>query len=117
MPKIITSKSKTFTGTITLKSPLTWPDYMVVRRCMDQVIGEKRVITAGEIGNDDEKTNAMIPGICACVEKWELEKFPPVVAPETFPATPRKAVAGLVVQLTAEIFRLIDEAEDTDPNA
>ncbi len=103
MPKTVTSESKFFTGTVVFKDPLTWPDYMVLRTCMDQAeeiakrtAGDETRLTAGMVGASDEMSNIMLPGICAAVQEWHLDHLPENVTPETFPASPRLMVAGLV---------------------
>ena len=59
---------------------------------------------------------ALLPGICACVEKWELEGIDNPT-PDTFPATPRKDSAELIAWLMSEIMRVyVGEEEKADPN-
>lgn len=70
-------------------------------------------------GNDDERTSCLfthtsydlLPGVCACVETWELTGLPAQITPETFPGSPRIASAQLLGWLIGEISKLYSEAE------
>ena len=62
---------------------------------------------------EDER---LLPAVLACVEKWELDKFPESVTLETFPASPRAESHGLVAWLFNEIFTVYI-GEKQIPNA
>lgn len=124
--KVIISPVKHFPGTVTIADPLNFPQWMAWRAALDNATlehdkaaesaggEEKPAMTYGEVGLDDACAMAMIPGVCAVVERWELTNFPEMVTPETFPATPRWKIAALLVWLTREIDAVA--FGDGDPN-
>jgi hypothetical protein len=58
---------------------------------------------------------SMLPGIIACVEKWELEGIGN--PPDPFPASPRADSRDLIAWLISEITRVyMGEEEKADPN-
>jgi hypothetical protein len=110
MPKVITSPSSRWPGQVSLSSPMTLP----------QALAWEKAIRAGQSLTGDvtltDLNYAMLPGVCACVEKWELEGMTNVT-PDTFPATPRKDSAELLNWLIGEITRVyVGEEEKADPN-
>jgi hypothetical protein len=57
----------------------------------------------------------MLPGIIACVEKWELEGIGN--PPDPFPASPRADSRDLIAWLISVITRVyMGEEEKADPN-
>jgi hypothetical protein len=58
---------------------------------------------------------AILPGILACVEEWELEGLGRPVTLETFPATPVRASAELVGWLVEEVVKAY-RGEEVIPN-
>lgn len=113
MSKVITSPVKRFSGTVTLSYPLTYPQYSAWRKAIDTLPDGA---TLGDTVSDDSLVLAMLPGICACVEKWELAGMGEHVSPVDFPATPRIASAKLLIWLISEINNIIAE-EDESPLA
>ena len=111
MSKLITSPVKRFPGTVTLAEPLTFPMFFAWKQALEAA---KEIITAN--GTQAEFDRAMLPGICACVEKWELENFPPMVRPETFPATKRRNSTTLIAWVIKEIGEVV-MGEEEIPNA
>lgn len=109
MSKTITSPVPKWPGTVQLADPLTFPQYMAWK---DGILKAREL---GDSVSQDDFDRAMLPGLCACVEKWELQGLGQV-SPETFPATPRKSSAKLVAWLLNEVTVLIREADDI-PNA
>jgi len=111
MPKRISSPSSRYPGEVVLADPLTLPQALA---------WEKAIRTAQT--NDDNATitdvnYAILPGVCACVEKWELEGLGELT-PDTFPASPRKASIELINWLISEITRIyVGEEAKADPNA
>ena len=119
MSKKITSPVPRFPGTVTLMYPLNMPAYSAWKACVNELPDE---FTIGDVGISDELTGLMLPGICACVEKWdivEVEGEPPrgTVTPNTFPISPRISSARLVIWLFNEISKMTreDETEENDP--
>ena len=103
MGRVVTSPVKRWAGTVTLQEPLTFPAY---------IAWSDAVRSAAEHRDDYLRyTAALLPGILACVEKWELQGF----SPDPFPATPRKSSDQLVAWLVREIRVVASEDEDEDP--
>ena len=109
MSKVITSPVRKWPGTVTLADPLTFPQFMAWRKAMTNA---KELMDEKDVSPMDE---AVLPGICACVEEWHLNGQTQYT-PETFPATPRRASNKLVAWLVDEISSLVTEAEEI-PNA
>lgn len=104
MGKVITSPVKRWAGTVTLQDPLTFPAYIAWRDA----------IRDAQAFKDDylRYSAALLPGVLACVEKWELKGF----APAPFPATPRASSDKLLAWLLREIGAVANEGgEDDDP--
>ena len=118
MGKQITSPVAAFPGSITLHDPLPWPVYRAWTAAVaeaERVKPEGADINNATVATSDDLTEAMLPGICACVEKWELNGGGQYT-PETFPASPRVAVAQLVFWLTGQINRVVT-GETEVPNS
>ena len=106
MGRVITSPVKKWAGTVTLADPLTFPAYIAWRDAIREAQAFK----------DDyvRYSAALLPGIQACVEAWNLKGFTPPPAP--FPATPRDSSDKLLGWLVREIGAIANEGgEDTDP--
>jgi hypothetical protein len=105
MSKIITSPIKRWPGTVTLSDPLTYPQRFAYEDSLEAARGLGET-TIGRIHY------ALLPGVLACVEKWELTGMPAVIATETFPSTPKKSAAELLSWLVKEVATLFEESED-----
>jgi hypothetical protein len=108
MPKVITSPVARYPGAVVLHDPLTFPQYMAW----------EDAVSAGAALTTTSYTHysaALLPGVCACVEDWQIKGLPEPVTPETFPATPRKASDALLSWLVTEITQLVTEADEPDP--
>lgn len=129
MAKIIESPSKKWAGTVTLSDPLSMPQVMAfedaIQNGIDQAIEHGNVVTVKDKdGNEREAANVMsarymlgiLPGVCACVEKWDLQGLPENMTPDKFPGSPKIASAELLAWLIREITILYNDAE-TVPNA
>lgn len=110
MPKPISSPSSRWPGSVVLADPLTLPQALA---------WEKAIRISQALSGDITMTDlnyAMLPGVCACVDKWELEGLGQLT-PDTFPATPRKASMELLGWLIGEITRVyVGEEAKADPN-
>lgn len=130
MSKSILSPVTRFPGSVTIPNPLTFPQYIAWKRTTQNLLaafekahegepepeeGDKPSLKLWEVGGVDEYTLLAIPGICEVVEKWDLAGFPPDPTPDTFPATPRVAVARLIYWLVSEIDAVAYQGDD-DPN-
>jgi len=129
MAKIIISPSKKWVGTVTLSDPLSMPQVLAfedaIQDAQEQAIERGNTVTVKDKDGNEKKTaNALsarymmgiLPGVCACVEKWELQGLPEKVTPDTFPGSPKIASAELLAWLIREITKLYEDAE-TVPNA
>ena len=104
--KIITSTVKKWPGTVTLHDPLTIPQVLTL---------ETAIVAANSLGEGATRTAAdaaILPGLLACVERFDLAGLPAQIGAETFPGTPRRSSAELIAWLTKEIMRLYAEAND-----
>jgi hypothetical protein len=103
MGKVIPSPVKKWPGTVTLADPLTFPQYIAWRDALQ----------AAQPLRDDylRYCDALVPGLLACVEKWELQGFsaPP------WPATPRDSSDKLLAWLVREIGAVANEVGEDDP--
>ena len=106
MSKVITSPIRRWPGSVTLQDPLLFPAYMKLKASLDE---------GQTLEDNSAKTSVVLPGICACVEQWELKGLGQLT-PETFPASPMRASAELFAWLLGEILSLLTEAEEV-PNA
>jgi len=119
MSKVITSAVKRFPGTVTLVYPFTYPVYTAWKNAVKQFEPGTRI---GTVSLDDDMVQIAIQGICACIEKWDIEEIKGeaprgTVTPETFPASPRISSARLISWLMSEINKVIAEEDETDPLA
>ena len=109
MSKVITSPVQRWAGTVTIADPLTLPQAAVIEDAIsgyEPTEGNVKIIS---LRVNDEK---QLPAILACVEKWELAKFPESVTLENFPASPRAASHNLVSWIFQEIIKVyFGEAE------
>ena len=110
MSKTIVSPVKKWPGSVTISDPLNISQAMAF---------EEAINGAKDSGNPNFTSAAychvLLPGIFACVEKWELDGLEGVT-PDTFPGTPKIASASLIAWLTTEISKLYREADEI-PNA
>jgi len=116
MGKTITSPVKKWPGSVTLFDPLTYPQLIQWQTAIERANEIKADITFADAALMPSVTMALLPGICACVEKWELEGLPASISPESLPATPRQSAGRLIIWLVGEIGKLADEADEI-PNA
>ena len=111
MSKRISSPSSRWPGSVTLSDPMTLPQALAWEKAIRATQG-----TTGEATLTDVNY-ALLPGICACVEKWELERLGQLT-PDNFPATPRRKSIELITWLTNEVSAVYTgEEEKADPNA
>lgn len=102
MPKTITSPVARWPGSVTLQDPLLFPAYMKFRQCLEE---------ADATEDGEAKRSMMLPGLCACVEKWDIAGLGQVTA-GTFPASPISASAQLFAWIMDEVLSLLMEAEE-----
>lgn len=105
MSKTITSQVSRFPGTVILSDPLTFPQLIAYEDGMAKVREATRNI---------ERLSLAATAVCTCIEKWNIPGLE-AVTPETFPATPIRAIDSLIAWLIKEITQLIHEADN--PNA
>ena len=109
---IITSKSKVFSGTVTIYDRLVLSQVELVENALLDIPEADKGGRVRFTSLDKPK----LPALLACVEKWELSNFPETVTLETFPLTPRKEAHNLIEQIFEEI-RLVYNGEVEIPNA
>jgi len=101
MGKQIISPVKKFSGSVILKDPLPYPDFIAWEKGFISA-DEKTDKTHGEI------ETSLWSGVLAVVEKWELKDFDP----ENIPATPRVAILDLLAWIVREVGKMINGVED-----
>ena len=100
MGKQITSPVKKFPGSVILKDPLPFPDFITY---------EKESANASEDGiTEGERELSLFAAVFAVVESWDIKDFDC----ENPPATPRTPVIKLLTWLIEEIGKMINEVED-----
>lgn len=110
MTKRVISPSSRWPGGVVLSDPLSLPQAITWEKAIQSVQSRGDEVTITEVNY------ALLPGICACVEKWELEGLGDLT-PDTFPGTPRGKSIELITWLTNEISRVyVGEEEKADPN-
>ena len=102
MSKEIKSPIKKFSGSVIIKNPLPYPDYIAWEKGLLSE-AEKEEVSQGEI------EQALWSGVSAVVEKWDLKNFDS----ENIPATPRTPVLELLAWLVTEIGKVINEIEES----
>lgn len=112
MSKTILSPVGKFSGRVVLSDPLTMPQVMAFEDGMQ----EARVMDEGKGVLTARRLHTILSAVIPCVEKWELAGLPEVVTPDTFPGTPKMAVAKLIAWIVEEITKLYNEADEI-PNA
>ena len=108
MSKIITSPVKRFPGTVTLQDPLYYPQVIAFQRAVDAA----QALPAGSY--QIEYDRAVLPGLLAAVEEWNITGVDKHPTPDTFPVSPIKAAHALHAWLMQEVGILF--AGDEIPN-
>ena len=109
MGRVVTSPVKKWAGTVTLADPLTFTAFIAWNDAMREA--HQYRTTDEKPGDYLRYSAAVLPGILACVEKWELKGF----TPDPFPATPRDSSDKLLAWLLREIGKVIKEGGEDDP--
>lgn len=127
----IQSPVKRWPGTVTIPEYLTIPQAMAFEDAINNakdLLPEVTPVIIGEDNKFPELTkeqkeyvdvklssswaNAVLPGILACVNEWNLEGLDK----DNFPATPKVSRIELLSWLMGEISKLYNEADEI-PNA
>lgn len=99
MPKILSSPSKRWPGSVTIADPLTLPQVEPIEEALEyKPEGAQVRLTVLDKNR--------LPAVLACVEKWELEGFPAAVTMETFPLSPRPESSKLIGWIWNEILKI-----------
>lgn len=101
MSKEIKSPVKKFPGSVIVKSPLPYPDYIAWEKAVSGKEDEE--VTQGE------NELSLWGGISAVVEEWNIKDFDL----ENPLATPRQPVLKLLTWLITEIGKIINEVEES----
>lgn len=120
MSKIITSPVEKFPGTVTLADPMLLEHAIAWERAtaaMDDLVefattdsGALRAVGLKEGATISQREGALIEGIKAVVEEWNLEG----IDPQRFPLTPKGQITRLLTWLFREIHKVY--AGDEAPN-
>lgn len=117
MSKVITSPVKRYPGTVTLSDPLSYPQFFALSDGYDAVAELHR--QAEEQGKEAAAKRVyacLLPGICKCVEAWNLKGLPETVTPDNFPSSPARASDRLAGWLIVELTAIYIEEDDDSPN-
>lgn len=110
MSKVIQSKSKIWTGTVSLHDRFTLPQVELVEEALLTI----PPVNDGKVRlTDIDKPR--LPALLACVEKWDLKDFPDPVTVDTFPLTPRRPAHELIEQIF-DAIREVYNGEIDIPN-
>ena len=117
MSKVLQRKMEPFTGSVTLSDPLSLEQEAAVERANYHL--ERAIENIdGEADGVSIRTLAILPGVLACVEKWNIAGIPENPTIQTWPTRPRNAVVSLVSWLFVEIGKIYTDAQDPEiPNA
>ncbi len=108
MSKTIVSPVKRFPGTVTLKDPLHYPQVIAFQRALE--VAQELPPGSMQI----EYNRALLPGVIAIVEEWNLTGVDKHPTPDSFPMTPIQSARELAAWLIRETSALF--AEDEIPN-
>lgn len=95
-----------------LHDPLTYPQVIAFQDAISDVV---ELLKDGEEPTLQRLHYALLPGLLACVEEWDLENIPEFPTVDNFPAVPMLASGELVDWLRDEIQKLVTQ-ETTVPN-
>jgi len=107
MSRVIVSPVKRWPGTVTISDPLSLPQEIA----FEDALAAAKEVDGGRYFSARVR-QAILTGVRACVEAWNLEGG---FTPEPFPATPPASSAALMAWLVSSIDALYQEAEP-DPN-
>ncbi len=109
MSKRVISPSSRWPGAVVLSDPMNLPQAITWEHAIRETQNQSNDVTITDVNY------IMLPAICACVEKWELEGLGDLT-PDMFPATPRVKSVELITWLTNEIARIyMGEEEKANP--
>ena len=115
MSKVLPYKVEPFIGSVTFSDPLSLEQEAAIERANAAM--RREMDSLGGIGAS-AIIAAILPGILACVEKWNIPGIPENPTVQTWPTRPRVAVSALVAWLLTEVGKLYqDTVEPEAPNA
>jgi hypothetical protein len=121
MSKVIKSPVDHFAGEVTLSDPLNFPQVFAFRDAM--AAGRALIPQVEDDAESDEAevdqleyNFAVLPGILACVEKWDLDNVPANPELDTFPATPSLESNEMLAWLLGEVVSIF-RRDEPDPEA
>lgn len=120
MAKIITSPVPRFPGEVYLAEPPTLPAVsqfeqaiLAGRQLMQDHTPEGAVLPVGL--SQSRYYQEVLPGVLACVERFQIQGIPENPTVENFPYKPRKAAEQLVGWLVREVEKFINEDDQIPP--
>lgn len=112
MPKIIHCPVTRWPGSVVLQSPLGYPAVIAWRAALARA----NECLQGEQADATHANFALLPGVLACVEQWQLGgDFPKLVTAETLPASPPDDADALLTWLVNAISTVLRGEETVDP--
>lgn len=105
----ITSKNDRLTGSVDLPDMLTFPQLAAFRKAHRAALMEL------DGGGDAEYFAAVLPGVLAVVQRWDVEGIPERPTLDTFPTKPLRPILALLNEIVTAIIDMVREADET-PN-
>ena len=107
----VTSAAKSFRGTVHLPERLTFRQVAGWREAVSGLAG----MSVADVAADDAAILAILPALCAIIERCDVEGMPEHPTPDTWPATPRADAGLLIAQLIIAVTKIV-AGEDERPN-
>jgi hypothetical protein len=111
MSKTVSFTSEKWGGSVTFSDPLTLEQEAAYEYALADY---RKALDKG--GGLSAQNVALLPGIFAAVEKWDLKGFPERITLANFPTRPRQERANLIAWLVEQVSTLYKESQDI-PNA
>ena len=106
MSKVHECPVKRFPGRVTMPEYLNYMQVLAFRDAVSK---------AQELGADVtllEYNHVLLPGLIACVEKWDIPALVQPVTADTFPVAPNVPAQALTAWLLTMVTGLMSEADD-----
>lgn len=110
MPHTVISTTPHYPGTVTLVSPLTFPQYFAWREANEAAQEYSKPGEAAgtvDITDIERYSAAMLSGVLALVESHTIANLPTPLTPENFPATPLLPGLMFIRWLAGEVSAMV----------
>lgn len=100
-------------GYVVLPDALNYPQLIVWQDSIEAMAELGEGLTWSAAAANPRTAQHLVNAYCALVVEWHLDKLPPNLTLETFPATPRTQAALLIAWLGGLVSNLLEGSEDT----